>query len=72
MINNEDIDSLQEDLDRLVEWTAENAMKINQSNCKAFRFTMARVKNPLNHTIGDQLIPEASSCKCLGIIFAAT
>jgi len=27
------------------------------------------VKNPLNCTIGDQLIPEASSCKYLGIIF---
>jgi hypothetical protein len=27
------------------------------------------VKNTLNYTIGDQLIPEASSCKYLGIIF---
>jgi hypothetical protein len=31
---------------------------------KAIRFTRARVKNPL----GDQNIPEASSCKYLGII----
>jgi len=60
---------LQEDLDRLVEWAAENAMKINPSKCKAVRFTRVRVKNPLNYTIGDQLIPEASSCKYLGIIF---
>ena len=29
----------------------------------------ARVKNPLNYKIVDQLIPEASSCKYLGIIF---
>jgi len=63
VINNEDIDSLQEDLDRLGEWAAENAMKINPSKCKAVRFTRARVKNPLNYTIRDQLIPEASSCK---------
>ena len=69
IINNGDIDRLQEDLDRLGEWAAENAMKINPSKCKAVRFTRARVKHPLNYTIGDQLIPEASSCKYLGIIF---
>jgi hypothetical protein len=44
-------------------------MKINPSKCKAVRFKRARVKNPLNYTIGAQLIPEASSCKYLGIIF---
>ena len=60
---------MQEDLDRLGKWAAENAMKINPSKCKAVRFTRARVKNPLNCTIGDQLIPEASSCKYWGIIF---
>ena len=26
------------------------------------------MKDPLNYTLGDQLIPEASSCKYLGII----
>jgi len=60
---------LQEDVDRVGEWAAENAMKINPCKCKAVRFTRARVKNPLNYTIGDQLIPEASSCRYLGIIF---
>jgi len=60
---------LQEDLDRLGEWAAENAMKISPSKCKAVRFTRARVKNPLNYAVGDQLIPEANSCKYLGIIF---
>jgi hypothetical protein len=57
---------LQEDLDRLGEWAAENAMKKIQVNV---RFTRAWVKNPLNYAIRDQLIPEASSCKYLGIIF---
>jgi len=60
---------LQKDLDRVGEWAAENAKKIYPSKCKAVRFTRVRVKNPLNCTIGDQLIPEASSCKYLGIIF---
>jgi len=60
---------LQEDPDRLGEWASENAMKINPSKYKAVHFTRARVKNPLNYKIGDQLIPEASSCKYLGIIF---
>jgi hypothetical protein len=43
-------------------------MKLNPSKFKAVRFTKARVKGPLNYTLGDQLIPEASSCKYLGII----
>ena len=59
---------MQKDLDRLGEWAAENAMKINPSKCKAVPFTRARVKEPLNYTLGNQLIPEASSCKYLGII----
>jgi len=50
-------------------WAAENAMKINLIKCKAVRFTRAWVKNPLKYTIGDQLIPEASICRYLGIIF---
>jgi len=53
---------------RLGEWAAENTMKINPFKCKAVRCTRARVKDPLNNMLGDQLIPEASSCKYLGII----
>jgi hypothetical protein len=62
---------LQKDLDRLREWAAENAMKINPSKCKAVCFMWAQVKNPLNYMIRDQLIPEESSCKYLGIIFCS-
>ena len=43
-------------------------MKINPSKYKAVRFMRTRVKGPLNYTLGDQLISEASSCKYLGII----
>jgi hypothetical protein len=67
IINNEDIENLQKDLDRLGEWVAENEMKINPSKCKAVHFTGARVKDPLNYTLGDQLLTEASICKYLGI-----
>ena len=35
---------------------------------KAVRFTRARVKDPLNYSSMGTLIPEASSCKYLGII----
>jgi len=41
----------------------ENAMKINPSKSKAVRFTRARAKDPLNYSLMDTLIPEASSCK---------
>jgi len=43
-------------------------MKINPSKRKAIRFTRARVKDPLNYSLMDTLIPEASSYKYLGII----
>ena len=54
---------LQRDLDRLGEWAVENAMKMNPSKGKAFRFTRARLKDLLNYSIMGTLIPEASSCK---------
>ena len=70
-LSNKDIEKLQKDLDRLGKLTAENAMKIGPSKCKAVRFTRARVMDPLNYTLGDQLIPDASSCKYLGTILGS-
>jgi len=67
IINIENVDKLQNDLNRLGEWAVENAMKINPSKSKAIRFTRARVRYPLNYSLMDTLIPEASSCKYLGI-----
>jgi hypothetical protein len=46
-INNANMEKLQKDLDRLGEWAVDNEMKINPSKSKAFRFTRARVKDPL-------------------------
>ena len=37
IIINENIEKWQKDLDRLGEWAAENARKINPSKCKAVR-----------------------------------
>jgi len=69
IINNADMEKLQKSLDRLEEWAVENAMKINPNKSKAIRFTRARVKDPLNYSLLGTLIPEANSCKYLGIIF---
>ena len=43
-------------------------MKIYPNKSKALSFTTDRVKDPLNYSLGDQKIPEASCCKYLGII----
>jgi len=59
---------LQKDLDRVGEWAFENAMKINPSKSRAVCFTRARVKDPLDYSLANTLISEASSCKYLGII----
>jgi hypothetical protein len=68
IVNNTDVEGLQKDLDTLGEQAVENAMKINPGKSKVIRFTTARVKNPLNYSLGDQKIPEVSSCKYLEII----
>jgi len=65
------MEKLQKDLDRLGEWAVENVMKINPSNSNAIRFTRARVKDLLNYLLMGTLIPEASSCKYLGIILCS-
>jgi len=66
--NRNNIEKLQKDLDTLGEWAEENRIKINPGKSKAIRFTTAQVKNPLGYSIGEQKIPEVSSCKYLGII----
>ena len=43
-------------------------MKINPGKSKAVSFTKTRVKERIRYYFGDQLIPEASSFKYLGII----
>ena len=62
------MEKLQKYLDRLGEWAFENAMKINPSKNKAILFTRARANSPLNYSLMDALISEASGCKYLGII----
>jgi hypothetical protein len=68
IMNDSDTEKLQIDLDRLGEWVEENVMKINPGKSKAVSFTRARVKEQLKYSLGDQRVPEASSCKYLGII----
>jgi hypothetical protein len=62
------MEMLQKDVDRLGVWVVENEMKINPSKIKAVCLTRTRVKKQLNYSLMDTLIPEASSCKYLGII----
>jgi hypothetical protein len=46
----------------------ENEMIINPNKSMALIFTRAHLKDPLNYSIGDQKILEASCCKYLGNI----
>ena len=68
MLNIKDVEKLQTNLDRLGDWAEENEMKINPNKSKALSFTRARMKDPLNYSLGDQMIPEANCYKYLGII----
>jgi len=66
--DSKDIENLQQDLNILGEWVVENEMKINPDKSKAVSFTKARVKERTRYYFGEQLIPEASIFKYLGII----
>ena len=68
IMDSSDIDNLQTGLNRLGEWAVGKEMKINPGQSKAVSFTTGRVKERVRYYFGDQLIPEASSCKYLGII----
>jgi len=68
IINNEDRGKLQKNLFSLGEWAVENAMKMNPSKSKAICFARASVNDPLNYSLMGTLIPEAISCKYLGMI----
>ena len=59
---------MQGDTDRLGDWAEGNEMKIYPNKSKALNFTRARVKEPLNYSLGDHKIPEVSCCKYLGIM----
>jgi hypothetical protein len=59
---------LKTELNRLGEWAVENVMIINPAKSKAVCFTTAQVMEPLNYSLQDIVILEASSCKYLGII----
>ena len=61
LMNNNDVEKLQIELGRLVAWPVENGMKINPGKSKAVSFTRARVKDPLNQSLLDRVIPQVSS-----------
>jgi hypothetical protein len=62
------MEKLQMDLNRQEEWAVENVTIINPAKTKAVCFTRSRVMEPLNYSLRDIVILEASSCKSLGII----
>jgi len=66
--NKNETEKLQKDLDTLGEWAVENGLKLNPGKSKVIRITRARGENPLVYSLCDQKIPEASSCKYLGVI----
>ena len=55
IINNEDMEKLQKILDWLREWSVENAMNINPSKSKAFRFTRARIQGSTTLVVNEHI-----------------
>ena len=49
IMNDSGMDKFQTDIDRLEQWTVENAIKINPGESKSISFARTRVKNPLNY-----------------------
>jgi hypothetical protein len=65
IVNNNDVEKLQIALGTVGELAVENGMKMNPGKSKAISYTRARVRDPLNYSLLDQVILEASSCKYL-------
>jgi len=61
-------DKLQTHLNKSGDWAVENELKVNPSKSKTVSFTEASLKKRIRYYFEDQLIPEASSFKYLGII----
>jgi hypothetical protein len=68
IMNYSNTDTLHIDLDKLGEWAVENAMKINPCKSKAFSFTRAWVKDPLNYTFWGPKNSGSKQLQILGII----
>jgi len=68
IMDSSDNDKLQTHLNKSGEWAIENKMKINPGKSKVVSFTKGRVKERIRYYLEDQLIPETSSFKYLGII----
>jgi hypothetical protein len=66
-LNNNDMENLQINVNKLGEWVFENEMIINPTKSKVVCFTKALVTEPLNYSLRDIIILEASSCKYLRI-----
>jgi len=52
ILNIKDVEKLQTQLDRLGDWAEGNEMKIQPNKRKALSFMRARVKDPLNYSLG--------------------
>lgn len=63
-VNNNDVEKLQVELGRLggVGWAVENGI-INPGKSKLESFTRARLNDPLNYSLRNQVILQASSRK---------
>jgi len=53
---------------RCGDWAGGNEMKINPNKIKALSFTTARVKDTINHSLGEQKVPEVICYNYVGIM----
>jgi hypothetical protein len=71
MLNNNDMNNLETEQNRLGEWAFENEMIINPAKSKAICLTKAHVIDSLIYSLEDTVILKANSCKYLRIILCS-
>ena len=64
-MNDRNIDRLQMDMDRLVQWAVQHAIKINPGSRKAVSFTRSLLKGLLNYFGGTKEFRKREDCKYL-------
>ena len=68
-INNEDVESLQQDLDRIFQWSLEWQMQFNVNKCVVIH--MGRTNNQVDYKMGNAILRKSENERDLGVLVSS-
>ena len=61
--------SLQEDLDRIYQWSVANELPLNASKCAVVHFSRSKELMDFSYKLGDRILDVVDNFKLLGVVF---